>query len=219
MDPITMAALIGAGGAAASNLGTLVGGAALQRENKRRLEQLKKAEEAGALGLTAEEEAAIGGRLRGAQKAAQTETEALQKRLLAGGGAATGGQALAAEASASQARMAVESDVAQQLLEQDLAKKAAQEEEMRQLEFAIETRRREAIGAAGGIAATGLEATLQESRNQAIIQGQKDISPEQVAAAAQAFGTTPEKARGIIELSFKQPELLKYYMLARGGAQ
>ena len=219
MDPLSIAALTAAAGSAASNLGTIVGGARLQRENKRRLEELKKAEEMGALGLTAEEEAAIGGRLRSAQKSAQEQTESLQKRLLAGGGGATGGQALASETAAQQARMAAESGVAQQLLEQDLARKAAQEEEMRALEAAVAERRREAISAAGAIVGSGIEAGLTTSAQQAVIQGQKDISPEQVAAAAEAFGTTPEKARGLIELSYKQPELAKYYLMVRGGNQ
>lgn len=221
MDPVTLAILAGAAGTALSNVGGLVGGAKLQQENKKRLEALKKKEEMGALGLTAQEEAAISGRLRGAQKTAQEQTESLQKRLLAGGGMATGGQALASEAAAQQARMAAESDVSQKILEADLARKQQQEDEMRALEAAVAERRREAIGAVSAIAGSALEAGLTTSAQQATIQGQKDISPAQVAGVAQAFGIDEAQARGMIEMGYKNPELAKYmFMTASGkGAQ
>ena len=221
MDPVTLAILAGAAGTALSNVGGLVGGAKLQQENKKRLEALKKKEEMGALGLTAQEEAAISGRLRGAQKTAQEQTESLQKRLLAGGGMATGGQALASEAAAQQARMAAESDVSQKILEADLARKQQQEDEMRALEAAVAERRREAIGAVSAIAGSALEAGLTTSAQQATIQGQKDISPAQVAGVAQAFGVDEAQARGMIEMGYKNPELAKFmFMTAAGkGAQ
>ena len=218
MDPVTLAILAGAAGTALSNAGSLAGGIGLQQENKKRLEALKKKEEMGALGLTAQEEASISGRLRGAQKTAQEQSEALQKRLLAGGGMATGGQALASEAAAQQARMAAESDVAQQVLEADLARKQQQEDEMRALEAAVAERRREAIGAVSAIAGSALEAGLTTSAQQATIQGQKDISPAQVAGVAQAFGVDETQARGMIEMGYKNPELAKYmFMTASGG--
>ena len=217
MDPVTLAILAGAGGAAIEGAGTLIGGAQLQRENKKRLEALKKKEEMGALGLTAQEEAAIAGRLRGAQKTAQEQTESLQKRLLAGGGMATGGQALASEAAAQQARMAAESDVAQKILEADLARKQQQEDEMRALEAAVAERRKEAIGAVSAIAGSALEAGLTTSAQQATIQGQRDISPEQVAGVAQAFGVNEAQARGMIEMGYKNPELAKFMFMTSAG--
>lgn len=221
MDPVTLAILAGAAGTALSNVGGLVGGAKLQQENKKRLEALKKREEMGTLGLTAKEEAAIAGRLRGAQKTAQEQSEALQKRLLAGGGMATGGQALASEAAAQQARMEAESGVAQQILQADLEREQQQKDEMRALEAAIAERRREAVGAVSAIAGSALEAGLTTSAQQATIQGQKDISPAQVAGVAQAFGVDEAAARGMIEMGYKNPELAKYmFMTASGkGAQ
>ena len=218
MDPITMAILVGAGGAAIEGAGTLIGGAKLAKENKKRLEALKKKEEMGALGLTTQEEAAIAGRLRGGQKTAQEQSESLQKRLLAGGGGATGGQAMAAEAAAQQNRMAVESDVSQKILEADLQRQQQQEDEMRSLEAAVAERRAEAIGAVSGIAGSALEAGFTASAQQATIQGQKDVSPEQVASVASTFGVDEARARGMIEMGYKNPELAKYMFLAASGA-
>tara|TARA_R110000823_G_scaffold33728_5_gene94196 strand:- start:1325 stop:1990 length:666 start_codon:yes stop_codon:yes gene_type:complete len=217
MDPVTMAILVGAGGAAIEGAGTLIGGAKLAKENKKRLEDLKKKEEMGALGLTAQEESAIAGRLRGAQKTAQEQSESLQKRLLAGGGMATGGQAMASEAAAQQTRMAIESDVAQKVLEADLTRQQQQEDEMRSLEAAVAERRAESIGAVTGIAGSALEAGLTTSAQQATIQGQKDISPEQVAGVATTFGIDEAKARGMIEMGYKNPELAKFMFLTASG--
>ena len=212
-----MAILVGAGGAAIEGAGTLIGGAKLAKENKKRLEDLKKKEEMGALGLTAQEESAIAGRLRGAQKTAQEQSESLQKRLLAGGGMATGGQAMASEAAAQQTRMAIESDVAQKVLEADLTRQQQQEDEMRSLEAAVAERRAESIGAVTGIAGSALEAGLTTSAQQATIQGQKDISPEQVAGVATTFGIDEAKARGMIEMGYKNPELAKFMFLTASG--
>lgn len=217
MDPVTMAILVGAGGAAIEGAGTLIGGAKLAKENKKRLEDLKKKEEMGALGLTAQEESAIAGRLRGAQKTAQEQSESLQKRLLAGGGMATGGQAMASEAAAQQTRMAIESDVAQKVLEADLTRQQQQEDEMRSLEAAVAERRAESIGAVTGIAGSALEAGLTTSAQQATIQGQKDISPEQVASVSTTFGIDEAKARGMIEMGYKNPELAKFMFLTASG--
>jgi len=216
MDPLTLALLTSTAGTAISNAGTLIGGASLQAENKRRLAELKKKEEMGALGLTAKEEAAIAGRLRGAQEGAIQQSEDLQKRLLAGGGMATGGQALAGQEAATQARMQAESQVAQQVLEQDLAREQAQKDEMRALEAAVAQRRAEAIGAASAIAGAGLEAGLMEAKNQALIQGSKDIPPTQVAALANSLGITEEEARGLYELSLTRPKEFELIMKARG---
>lgn len=217
MDPVTLAILTGAAGTAISGAGNLIGGASLQAENKRRLEELKRKEEMGALGLTAKEEAAITGRLRSAQEGAIQASEDLQKRLLAGGGMATGGQALAGQEAATQARMQAESQVAQQVLEQDLARKQAQKDEMRALEAAVAQRRAEAIGAASAIAGAGLEAGLTTAAQQATIQGQKDIAPTQIAALADALDITEEQARGYYELSLRSPETLKYIGLIKGS--
>ena len=212
MDPITMAILVGLGGAAASNLPALVP-SKLNQQNKKRLKELSRREEQGLLGLTAKEEAAIGGRLRTTADVAAEQAEQQQKALLAGGGSARGGQALAQAQAAQQQRMELEQGVGQKILEADLAERQREEDEMRALEAAVEERRRELVDAVGDVAGAGIEAGFTESSKQKIIQGQKDISPARVSALSQQLGMTEEQARGIYELALENPEMLKYMTL------
>lgn len=215
MDPITLAILGAAGGATASNLPALLP-SKLNRENKRRLEELKRREEAGALGLTQKEEAAITGRLRTTADVAAEQMEQQQRALLAGGGAARGGQALAQATAAQQQRMALESDVGQKVLEADLAERQREEDEMRALEAAVEERRREVIGAIGSVAGAGIEAGFTSAAQQAIVQGQKDISPAKTAALAQQLGVSEQEARGLYEVAIENPEMMKYLTALQG---
>lgn len=216
MDPITLAILAGTAGTALGNLPALIP-SKLQRENKKRLEELQRREAAGELGLTRKEESAISGRLRSSAAGVQREAEDLQKRLLAGGGMATGGQALAATGQAAQQRMALESDVQQKVLEADLAEKQRELDEKAALQAAVEERRREVIGAVGSIAGAGLEAGLTTGAQQAIIQGQKDISPQAVTGLSQQLGVSEEEARGLYELSLENPEMFKYLTALQGS--
>ena len=209
MDPITLAILAATAGTAASNLPSLLP-SKLAKENQRRLEELKKREEAGQLGLTSREEAALTGRLRSGAEAVQEESQNVQQRLLAGGGMATGGQALQQAGQAAEQAMALETEVAQKVLEADLAERSREEDEMRALEAAAEERRRELVGAVGAIAGAGVEAGFTTSAQQAIIQGQKDISPEKAQALAGQLGVSEEEARGLYELAIQNPEMLKY---------
>jgi len=216
MDPITMAILVGLGGAAASNLPALVP-SKLNQQNKKRLKELSRREEQGLLGLTAKEEAAIGGRLRTTADVAAEQAEQQQKALLAGGGSARGGQALAQAQAAQQQRMELEQGVGQKILEADLAERQREEDEMRALEAAVEERRRELVDAVGDVAGAGIEAGFTESSKQKIIQGQKDISPARVSALSQQLGMTEEQARGLYELALENPEMLKYMTALQGG--
>lgn len=216
MDPITLAILASTAGATLGNLPALIPSRA-NRENKKRLEELERREAAGELGLTRKEESAISGRLRSSAAGVQREAEDLQKRLLAGGGVATGGQALAATGQAAQQRMALESDVQQKILEADLAEKQRELDEKAALQAAVEERRREVVGAVGSIAGAGLEAGLTTSAQQAIIQGQKDISPQAVSGLSQQLGVSEEEARGLYELSLENPEMFKYLTALQGS--
>lgn len=219
MDPVTLAILSATAGTAASNLPALIP-SKLNRENKRRLEELKRREEQGLLGLTGKEEAAIGGRLRTTADQAAEQAAQQQKALLAGGGSARGGQALAQAQAAQQQRMELEQGVGQKILEADLAERQREEDEMRALEAAVEERRRELVGAVGSVAGAGIEAGFTESSKQAIIQGQKDISPAKVQALSQQLGVSPDEARGYYELAIENPEMLRYMtalQTSRGG--
>lgn len=215
MDPVTLAILAGVGGATVSNLPALLP-SKLARENKKRLEALKRREERGELGLTAKEEAAIGGRLRTTADVAAEQAAQQQKALLAGGGSARGGQALAQAQASQQQRMELEQGVGQKILEADLAERQREEDEMRALEAAVEERRRELVGAVGSIAGAGIEAGFTASAQQAIVQGQKDISPSKVQALSQQLGVAPDEARGMYELAIENPEMMRYLTALQG---
>ena len=215
MDPITLAILAGTAGSAISSLPSLLP-SKLHRENKKRLERLKQREAAGNLGLTAKEEAAMSGGLRTTADIAAEQMEQQQSALLAGGGA-TGGQALARATAGQQARMALESEVSQKVLEADLAERQREEDEMRALEAAVEEKRRERVQAAANIVGAGVEAGFTASAQQAIIQGQKDISPERVSALSSQLGVSEEEARGMYEMAIENPEMMKYLTALQSG--
>tara|TARA_R110000850_G_scaffold47817_3_gene119126 strand:+ start:4545 stop:5198 length:654 start_codon:yes stop_codon:yes gene_type:complete len=216
MDPITIAILSATAGTAISSLPSLIGGKQ-HRSNKKRLEELEKRRAAGGLGLSGKEEAAMSGKLRSTADQASEQMEQRQKQLLAGGGQASGGQALASSLGLQQERMALETDVNQQILEADEAEKQRELEELYGLEAAVAEKRNQRVQAAANIAGSAVEAGFSSAAQQAVIQGQKDISPEKVSGLASQLGVSDEEARGIYEMSLENPEILRYISAQNRG--
>jgi len=216
MSPILIAALAAGAGSALANAGTLMP-SDLAKSNKARLEELKRKEEMGALGLTSKEQAAMENRLRGGQQRIADAAQFERERLLAGSGGAQAGASLAQAAQAEQTQMAMETDIANKVLEQDLLKEAQQVDEMRALEAAVDQRKRELTSAIAGIGGAALQGGMATSAQQAIIQGQKDISPTAVAGLANQLGVSNEEARGLYELSITNPEMFKYLTALQGS--
>jgi|DEB0MinimDraft_10_1074344.scaffolds.fasta_scaffold12221_2 hypothetical protein len=216
MSPILIAALAAGAGSALANAGTLMP-SDLAKSNKARLEELKRKEEMGALGLTTKEQAAMENRLRGGQQRIADAAQFERERLLAGSGGAQAGASLAQAAQAEQTQMAMETDIANKVLEQDLLKEAQQVDEMRALEAAVDQRKRELTSAIAGIGGAALQGGMATSAQQAIIQGQKDISPTAVAGLANQLGVSNEEARGLYELSITNPEMFKYLTALQGS--
>jgi hypothetical protein len=224
MDPVTAAVLVGLGGQALSQAGTLIP-TKIEREQKKELEKLKRLEEMNALGLTEKEQAAMMGRLTAGSQQVQQQAADERARILAGGGMATGGQALQQAVAIDAARAAGQERVAQTILEQDLAKESAQKERIAAIEAAQSQKRAERAAAAASIAGAGLEAGVTTAAQQKIIQGAKSPSPQMIAAVKTAYGvTTDEEARGIIELQVTDPEAAKllaqsYIARSKAGAK
>lgn len=216
MDPLTIALLSSVGGAAVSNLGTLIP-SKLQRENKKRLAELQRKQEAGQLGLTGQEQAAVERRLRGGARQAQQGAQLERERLLAGQGGAQAGASLAQAAQLEQQLMQQETDIAGKVEEMDLQKEQQQLDEMAALGAAVEERRRELAGAIGNVAGAGIQAAGSTLAQQAVIQGQKDISTAQVQGLATSLGVSPDEARGLYELSLENPEMFKYITALQSG--
>jgi len=205
MDPITLAILTGMGGQALSQAGTLIP-SSLEREQKKELEKLKRMQEAGALGLTDKEQAAIVGRLSGAANVSMQQAQDERTRLLAGGGAG-GARALEAAVAQDAARAAQQERISQSVLEADLAREEAQKERMRALEAAAAEQRAARIGAVTSIAGAGLEAGLTTAAQQKVIQGARAPSPQLIATTKSTFGfQTDDEARGYIELVNSDPQ-------------
>ena len=215
MDPITIAILSATAGTAISSLPSLIGGKQ-HRSNKKRLEELEKRRAAGNLGLSGREEAAMSGKLRSTADQASEQMEQRQKQLLAGGGQASGGQALASALGLQQERMGLESQVSQQILEADEAEKQRELDELYALEAAVAQKSKERVQAVANIAGAGVEAGFSSAAQQAVIQGQKDISPERVAALSSQLGISEEEARGMYELAIENPEMMRYLTAQQG---
>lgn len=215
MDPITIAILSATAGTAISSLPSLIGGKQ-HRANKKRLEELEKRRAAGNLGLSGREEAAMSGKLRSTADQASEQMEQKQKQLLAGGGQASGGQALASALGLQQERMGLESQVSQQILEADEAEKQRELDELYALEAAVAQKSKERVQAVANIAGAGVEAGFKSYQQEAAIQGQKDISPERVSALAGQLGVSEEEARGMYEMAIMNPEMMRYLTAHKG---
>jgi len=224
MDPVTAAVLVGLGGQALSQAGTLIP-TKIERSQKKELEKLKRLEEMNALGLTEKEQAAMQGRLTAGSQQVQQQAADERARILAGGGMATGGQALQQAVAVDAARAAGQERVAQAILEQDLAKEAAQKERIAAIEAAQSQKRAERAAAAASIAGAGLEAGVTSAAQQKTLQGGKVPTPQAILAAKQAYGlTSDEEAKGILELFYLDPEAAKllaesYIARAKVGAK
>jgi hypothetical protein len=222
MDPITLAVLTGVGGQALSQAGKLIP-TGIERSQKKELERLKKMQEMNALGLTEREQSAIVGRLSQGANVQQQQSAQERARLLAGGGIATGGQAMQEAVALDAARAAQQERVGQAVLEADLAREQEQKDRMQALEAGASQLRTDRINAAASIAGAGLEAGLTSAADQKIMQGARAPSPQMIASTKQAYGfQSDDEARGFIELSYTDPtaaKLMQEVLVAKNKAR
>ena len=216
MDPITLAALVGVGGQALSQAGTLIP-TSVERTQKKELEKLKRMQEMNALGLTEKEQAAMMGRLSAGSEQVQQQAAQERARLLAGQGA-TGGQAMQQAVAVDAQRAQGQERIAQTILEQDLAREEQQKERMRALEGAESQKRAERAASIASIAGAGLEAGVTTAAQQKIIQGARNPTPQMISAVKTSLGlATDDEARGIIELQAEDPEGAKMFIQSLGA--
>ena len=222
MDPITLAVLTGVGGQALSQAGKLIP-TGIERSQKKELEKLKRMQEMNTLGLTEREQSAIVGRLSQGANVQQQQSAQERARLLAGGGIATGGQAMQEAVALDAARAAQQERVGQAVLEADLAREQEQKDRMQALEAGASQLRTDRINAAASIAGAGLEAGLTSAADQKIMQGARAPSPQMIASTKQAYGfQTDDEARGFIELSYTDPtaaKLMQEVLVAKNKAR
>ena len=222
MDPITLAILTGVGGQVLSQAGNLIP-TDIERSQKKELEKLKKMQEMNALGLTEREQSAMVGKLSQGANVQQQQSAQERARLLAGGGMATGGQALQEAVALDAARAAQQERIGQTVLEADLAREAEQKNRMQALEAGASQVKTDRINAAASIAGAGIEAGLTSAADQKIMQGAKAPSPQMIASTKQAYGFgTDQEAMGFIELSYTDPtaaKLMQDILMAKANAR
>lgn len=216
MDPITLAILGGMAGSAAGTLPSLLP-TKFEREEKRRMKELQAKEAAGMLGLSEQQKSLMERQLQGGVQAAAMGAESERNRLLAGGGAASGGQALLGAQLADEERQRAQERVSTEIMAADIQRKREQELELRNLEAARGQIQEKAQAAAGAILGAGVEAGLTTGAQERLFAGARSPSQESVQALSTSLGVSPDVARGYIELSVTNPEVFKYLTAMKGG--
>jgi len=132
MDPLTMSLIAGAGTAVGA-LPDIIP-SKYERDQKKRLREMQRKQEMGALGLTDRERSQIDSQMRGARQQAQQYAEAERARLTQP--TAQPQMALLGQQMQDESRQRLEADLASQILGMDLTRKAQQEQEIKDLEAA-----------------------------------------------------------------------------------
>jgi hypothetical protein len=209
MDPITLSILAGVGATAASQLPQLIP-TSFDREQKKRMEELKRKEEMGMLGLTDNERRVLENRLGGASRQAGQYAAAQRAGYLAGSGGATGGASLLQAQLADEQRQQAQERINAEIEAKNLEKQRMQTDELRALEAARGKRKAKALGAAGAMLGAGIEAGVTTAAQERLFAGARAPSSNSVNALAVAMGVSPDEARGFIELAATNPEMMKY---------
>lgn len=192
MNPMTLALLSQAGIAAG---GTAVGAlpdifrSDYEKQQADELKKLKRQQELGALGLSAEERRSIDDRLRGRSDQSEAFAQAERARLTSG--SPQFGRELLSEQIASEAAQRQQRDISQAILAADMQKRAEQEQQIRDLEAAqaeYKRRRQEALVAPFQ---AGAETAAQSMAVEKLLQ----LPPQRALPTMQAqYGLTPEEA-------------------------
>ena len=152
------------------------------------------------------------GRLETKADSAEEFAQSERERLLAtqSGGATAGAKLLGAQV-ASEMEREQNRAIDQSVAEQDLAKQQRQIDEIRALEAAQGQYAANRTQAIAGVVGSGVEAGFSSAAQQKIIQGNMTPSANSVNAISQLYGISDDQARGLLEVSAKNPEALRLY--------
>ena len=182
----------------------------LEKDQEKRLAELRRKAEMGALGLTDQERSALSGRLRGRSQQAGEFAEGERNRLLAAGGA-TAGTALEQAVAADEMRAMREDQLQQQIEEQDLARKQEQREEISALAAAQGQYQQNRRGAVADIATTGLEAGLGAKMQADLMQVSNPKPSANSIAYLKSQGLTEDEAAGFYEMYKMNPRAMDMF--------
>ena len=167
------AALLAGGGTAIGALPDIIP-SKYERDQRKRLREMQRKQEMGALGLTEQQRSAIEGQMRGARQQAQQYADAERARLTQP--TAQPQMALLGQQMQDESRQRLEADLASQILNMDLARQAQQEQEIKDLQAAqAQYRRARAEGLTAPFQA-GAEAYVGQMGLERMLSG---MSPEQ----------------------------------------
>ena len=178
-----------------------------EKENERRLAQLKKMQEMGTLGLTQQEQQSLYTKAADAASAQTAQQQQIAKQYAAAGGASGAGSAIAGQLQSQENLSRIQAQVARGVQEQDLARKRELEGEI-QARIAAQSESKETREQAiAGIASAGFQAGTERLALESTIQGRKP-SADEIAAVQKLYGfATPEEAAGLIEYQTRFPQL------------
>tara|TARA_Y100000004_G_scaffold127211_1_gene143209 strand:+ start:44 stop:895 length:852 start_codon:yes stop_codon:yes gene_type:complete len=170
-----------------------------ERDQRKRLREMQRKQEMGALGLTEQERAQIESQMRAARQQAQQYAQAERARLTQP--TAQPQMALLGQQMQDESRQRLEADLASQILGMDLTRKAQQEQEIKDLEAAqAQYRRARAEGltapfqsaAETYVGQLGMERLLGQLGQQQTQQAMRDAQAGEVGKAlATAIATKP----------------------------
>ena len=201
-------ALLAGGGAAIGALPDIIP-SKYERDQKKRLKEMQRKQEMGALGLTKAERDAIEGQMRGTRQQAQSYAEAERARLTQP--SAQPQMALLGQQMADEGRQRLEADLSSQVLGMDLSRQASQEQEIKDLEAAQgEYRRRRFEGAVAPFQA-GAETYVGQLGMDRMLGNQQDIDfmqgNGQLAQQISALRAQRNLRNQAIEAGFQVPTI------------
>lgn len=183
-NTLGQSALLAGGGTAIGALPDIIP-SKYEREQRKRLRELQRKQEMGALGLTERERAQIESQMRGARQQAQQYAEAERARLTQP--TAQPQMALLGQQMQDESRQRLEADLASQVLGMDLARQAQQEQEIRALEAAQADYRRRRF--------EGLTAPFQSAAESYV---------GQLGLERMLSGASPEQRQRYFDMQFMQ---------------
>jgi len=222
-------ALVGGpvGAAVGSGLGAAVGAGIeaipaliktdAEKENEKRLAQLRRQQELGTLGLTDAEKSALFG---SQQAQVQGQLRQAQAGIRAAGAAGMGGAGTAAlqQAQLADVQAAQMAQVSRNVEAENLKRKRELEEEIQARIAAASEADQQRLAAITGIAGAGVQAGFERYGLEQTIQGKKPSASE-VAAVQKLYGLdTADEASGFIEFMGRNPNAAQYAaLLGQGG--
>ena len=208
-NALAKSALLSGGGTAIGALPDIIP-SRFERDQKKRLREMQRKQEMGALGLTDRERASIEAQMRRTRQQAQQFADAERARLTQP--TAQPQMALLGQQMADEGRQRLEADLASQILGMDLTRQAQQEQEIKDLEAAQAQYRRSR--------AEGLTAPFQSAAETYVGQlaldrllgnvGEREVAQAEKVAAAQERG----KAQAQLELNTAEGQRIMQTVVA-----